>query len=103
MHISVYSMSLSLFVYIMSLSLSGDLLLPMYISTRKTCNRGERLARQIQPEVFGLTSIRPSPQLKMSRYIVVGGGLAGLSAAHTILQAGQPVTLLERNLFMVTV
>jgi succinate dehydrogenase/fumarate reductase flavoprotein subunit len=35
-------------------------------------------------------------------YIVVGGGLAGLSAAHTILQAGESVTLLERNMFMVS-
>jgi len=33
-------------------------------------------------------------------YIVVGGGLAGLSAAHTLLQAGEKVTLLERNMFM---
>jgi len=36
----------------------------------------------------------------MSNYIVVGGGLAGLSAAHTIIQAGGSVTLLEKNMFM---
>jgi flavocytochrome c len=32
--------------------------------------------------------------------IVVGGGLAGLSAAHTLLQGGAHVTLLERNAFL---
>lgn len=32
--------------------------------------------------------------------IVVGGGLAGLSAAHTILENGGKVILLERNAFM---
>lgn len=34
------------------------------------------------------------------RTIVIGGGLAGLSAAHTVLQAGGSVTMLERNAFM---
>jgi flavocytochrome c len=32
--------------------------------------------------------------------IVVGGGLAGLSACHTLLQGGAHVTLLERNAFL---
>jgi len=32
--------------------------------------------------------------------IVVGGGLAGLSAAHTLIQGGAHVTLLERNPFL---
>jgi len=36
----------------------------------------------------------------MSRIIVVGGGLAGLSAAHTILERGGKVVLLEKNGFM---
>lgn len=31
---------------------------------------------------------------------VVGGGLSGLSAAHTVLQAGGNVVLIERNAFM---
>ena len=31
--------------------------------------------------------------------IVVGGGLAGLSAAHTAIERGRRVTLLERNPF----
>jgi len=33
-------------------------------------------------------------------YIVIGGGLSGLSAAHTIIQKGGSVVLLERNMFM---
>lgn len=36
----------------------------------------------------------------MTKFIVVGGGLSGLSAAHTILQGGGTVTLIERNAFM---
>jgi len=36
----------------------------------------------------------------MPSAIVVGGGLAGLSAAHTLLQGGTHVTLLERNPFL---
>ncbi|KAJ3120260.1 hypothetical protein HK098_004758 [Nowakowskiella sp. JEL0407] len=36
----------------------------------------------------------------MTRVIVVGGGLAGLSAAHTILERGGRVVLLEKNGFM---
>jgi len=32
--------------------------------------------------------------------IVIGGGLSGLSAAHTLLQAGARVTLVEKNMFM---
>ena len=32
--------------------------------------------------------------------VVIGGGLAGLSAAHTALQAGLSVTMIERNAFM---
>lgn len=36
----------------------------------------------------------------MTKYVVVGGGLSGLSAAHTILQGGGTVTLIERNAFM---
>jgi succinate dehydrogenase/fumarate reductase flavoprotein subunit len=33
-------------------------------------------------------------------YIVIGGGLSGLSAAHTLIELGEKVVLLERNLFM---
>lgn len=37
----------------------------------------------------------------MSKVVaVIGGGLSGLSAAHTILQSGGNVVLLERNAFM---
>jgi flavocytochrome c len=36
----------------------------------------------------------------MPSAIVVGGGLAGLSAAHTILEGGFDVTLLDKNQFM---
>ncbi|HWB66282.1 MAG TPA: FAD-dependent oxidoreductase, partial [Mycobacteriales bacterium] len=31
----------------------------------------------------------------MSRVVVVGGGIAGLAAAHTLAASGRPVTLLE--------
>ncbi len=36
----------------------------------------------------------------MSRVIVVGGGLAGLSAAHTVLERGGNVILLDKNAFL---
>ncbi|KAJ3325112.1 hypothetical protein HDV06_004868 [Boothiomyces sp. JEL0866] len=36
----------------------------------------------------------------MARVIVVGGGLAGLSAAHTILERGGNVLLLDKNPFL---
>jgi len=32
--------------------------------------------------------------------VVIGGGLSGLSAAHTLLQSGCNVTLVEKNMFM---
>jgi succinate dehydrogenase/fumarate reductase flavoprotein subunit len=31
--------------------------------------------------------------------IVIGGGLSGLSAAHTVIELGGRVTLIERNPF----
>ena len=34
------------------------------------------------------------------RVIVVGGGLAGLSAAHTVLDRGGNVLLLDKNPFL---
>jgi succinate dehydrogenase/fumarate reductase flavoprotein subunit len=34
-----------------------------------------------------------------NQVIVVGGGLAGLSAAHTILERGGRVLLLDKNSF----
>jgi len=36
----------------------------------------------------------------MTQVIVVGGGLAGLSAAHTVLEHGGKVLLLDKNSFM---
>lgn len=33
----------------------------------------------------------------MSKAIVIGGGLAGLSAAHTLLERGANVLLLDKN------
>ena len=36
----------------------------------------------------------------MPSAIVVGGGLSGLSAAHTLIQNGVQVTLLEKNPFL---
>jgi cation diffusion facilitator CzcD-associated flavoprotein CzcO len=36
----------------------------------------------------------------MSHVIVVGGGLAGLSAAHTVLERGGNVLLLDKNSFL---
>lgn len=35
----------------------------------------------------------------MSKVIVVGGGLSGLSAAHTILERGGNVLVLDKNAF----
>lgn len=36
----------------------------------------------------------------MAQVIVVGGGLAGLSAAHTVLERGGKVILLDKNSFL---
>ena len=36
----------------------------------------------------------------MSKVIVIGGGLAGLSAAHTILENGGSVLLLDKSAFL---
>lgn len=36
----------------------------------------------------------------MAQVIVVGGGLSGLSAAHTILERGGRVLLLDKNNFL---
>ena len=41
------------------------------------------------------SSITPFPQ--MAQVIVVGGGLAGLSAAHTLLERGANVLLLDKQ------
>lgn len=39
----------------------------------------------------------PHPKLTMAQVIVVGGGLAGLSAAHTLLERGANVLLLDKQ------
>ncbi len=36
----------------------------------------------------------------LDKVIVVGGGLAGLSAAHSVLEAGGRVLMLDKNAFM---
>ena len=36
----------------------------------------------------------------MTRVIIVGGGLAGLSAAHTVLENGGRVTLVDKSAFL---
>lgn len=36
----------------------------------------------------------------MAQVIVVGGGLSGLSAAHTVLERGGRVLLLDKNNFL---
>lgn len=36
----------------------------------------------------------------MAQVIVVGGGLSGLSAAHTVLERGGKVLVLEKNPFL---
>ena len=36
----------------------------------------------------------------MSQVIVIGGGLSGLSAAHTVLERGGRVLLLDKNPFL---
>jgi flavin-dependent dehydrogenase len=41
-----------------------------------------------------------SPSNTMAQIIVVGGGLAGLSAAHTILERGGNVLLLDKQGFV---
>jgi FAD binding domain len=48
------------------------------------------------PQLFSLTFYNPlrSP---MAQVIVVGGGLAGLSAAHTLLERGANVLLLDKQ------
>jgi NADPH-dependent 2,4-dienoyl-CoA reductase/sulfur reductase-like enzyme len=41
--------------------------------------------------------------LQMAQVIVVGGGLAGLSAAHTLLERGANVTLLDKQGYVVLI
>jgi succinate dehydrogenase/fumarate reductase flavoprotein subunit len=36
----------------------------------------------------------------MAQVIVVGGGLSGLSAAHTVLERGGRVVLMDKNSFL---
>jgi len=36
----------------------------------------------------------------MAQVIIVGGGLSGLSAAHTVLEKGGNVVLLDKNSFL---
>ena len=36
----------------------------------------------------------------MSQVIIVGGGLAGLSAAHTVLERGGTVCIIDKNAFL---
>ncbi len=36
----------------------------------------------------------------MSRVIIIGGGLAGLSAAHTVIENGGKVTLVDKMAFL---
>lgn len=47
---------------------------------------------------------RPHPPLPSSMAhptaIIVGGGLAGLSAAHTVLQGGGSVLLIDKSAFL---
>ena len=43
-----------------------------------------------------------SPFRPMARVIVVGGGLAGLSAAHTLLERGANVILLDKQPYVAT-
>lgn len=38
-------------------------------------------------------------KLKMTQVIIVGGGLAGLSAAHTVLERGGRVLVVDKNPF----
>jgi len=48
-------------------------------------------------------SQNPQKKIKnqiMSKVIVIGGGLAGLSAAHTILENGGSVLLLDKSAFL---
>lgn len=39
----------------------------------------------------------------MAQVIVVGGGLAGLSAAHTLRERGADVLLLDKNGYVLTI
>jgi succinate dehydrogenase/fumarate reductase flavoprotein subunit len=36
----------------------------------------------------------------MAQVIIVGGGLAGLSAAHTVLERGGNVCIIDKNAFL---
>ena len=48
-------------------------------------------------QVNSIDVTRPSKLSKPRRAAIIGGGLAGLSAAHTLAQAGFDVTLFEKN------
>ena len=43
--------------------------------------------------------LKKEREQEMAQIIVVGGGLAGLSAAHTALERGSKVVVLDKNPF----
>ncbi len=52
-------------------------------------------------QTFCVCCLQFPSSLKMAgKVIVVGGGLSGLSAAHTVLERGGRVLLLDKNSFL---
>jgi FAD binding domain len=49
------------------------------------------------PLFVNLLPLFPHIHKRMAQVIVVGGGLAGLSAAHTLLERGANVLLLDKQ------
>lgn len=60
-----------------------------------TCPFALPPVQRIKPTGISVLIYHPLPQ--MAQVIVVGGGLAGLSAAHTLLERGANVLLLDKQ------
>lgn len=72
--------------------------LPRHNFNRPEIGQNARLVSETRLLLPSRTTLSPLLKYsKMAQVIVVGGGLAGLSAAHTVLERGGSVLLLDKQ------
>ncbi len=64
------------------------------------CRRNPSISIRIHPSTYYLLDWMNLTFFANCAVIVVGGGLAGLSACHTVLERGGNVLLLDKNAFL---